>query len=103
MRAFEQKKDAGSEVHKTVEKEKKSISYDDQKKLKGLNNRLSKAESRITDLEKKIAKMDVELAENYEKLMTDTKWFGNYEKMKRDLEETMTEWEQVQEEIENIQ
>ena len=103
MRAFEQKKDAGSEVHKTVEKEKKSISYDDQKKLKGLNNRLSKAENRITDLEKKIAKMDVELAENYEKLMTDTKWFGNYEKMKRDLEETMTEWEQVQEEIENIQ
>lgn len=103
MRAFEQKKDAGSEVHKTVEKEKKSISYDDQKKLKGLNNRLSKAESRITDLEKKIAKMDVELAENYEMLMTDTKWFGNYEKMKRDLEETMTEWERVQEEIENIQ
>lgn len=103
MRAFEQKKDAGGEVQKTVEKEKKSISYDDQKKLKSLNNRLSKAESRITDLEKKIAKMDMELAEDYEKLMTDAKWFGNYEKTKKDLEETMADWEQVQEEIENIQ
>lgn len=102
MRDFEQKKDAGARDQKEVVKEKKSISYDDQKKLKGLNNRLSKAEGRITDLEKKIAKMDVELAENYEKLMTDAKWFGNYEKMKRDLEETMTEWELVQEEIENI-
>lgn len=102
MRDFEQKKDAGARDQKEVVKEKKSISYDDQKKLKGLNNRLSKAEGRITDLEKKIAKMDVELAENYEKLMTDAKWFGSYEKMKRDLEETMTEWELVQEEIENI-
>ena len=102
MRDFEQKKDAGARDQKEVVKEKKSISYDDQKKLKGLNNRLSKAEGRITDLERKIAKMDVELAENYEKLMTDAKWFGNYEKMKRDLEETMTEWELVQEEIENI-
>jgi len=103
MRDFEQKKDANRNVavQETV-KEKKSISYDDQKKLKALNNRLSKAESRITDLEKKIAKLDVELAENYEKLMTDTKWFGNYEKMKKDLEDTMKEWEQVQEEIENI-
>lgn len=103
MRDFEQKKDTNRNlaVQETV-KEKKSISYDDQKKLKALNNRLSKAESRITDLEKKIAKLDVELAENYEKLMTDTKWFGNYEKMKKDLEDTMKEWEQVQEEIENI-
>lgn len=101
MRDFEQKKDAKIAVEeKVVVEEKKALSYEDQKRLKALNNKLSKAESRITDLEKQIAKADTELANNYEKLMNDTKWFSNYEKLKKDLDATMIEWEQVQEEIE---
>ncbi len=100
MRDFEQQKEAVVEKSVTI-KEKKTLSYEDQKKLKTLNNRLSKAESKITELEKKISQSDLELAQNYEKLMNDTKWFSSYEKMKKELEETMIEWEQVQEEIEN--
>ena len=103
MRAFEQKNDAKTAV-KTVEpKAKKSLSYEDQKKLKALNNRLSKAESRITELEKKIKQFDADLAANYEKLMNDAQWFAGYEKTKKDLETTMNEWEEIQEEIDKAQ
>ncbi|HUH25702.1 MAG TPA: ABC-F family ATP-binding cassette domain-containing protein, partial [Flavobacterium sp.] len=101
MREFEQKKDVKTVQKVEVVKEKKTLSYDDQKKIKTLNNRLSKAESKITELEKKIAQFDIELAQNYETLMNDTKWFAVYENSKKDLEQTMVEWEQVQEEIEN--
>ena len=104
MRDFEQKKDANTQTKvEAIVKQQKSLSYDDQKRLKTLNNKLSKAESNITDLEKKIAKADLELAEDYEKLMNDAKWFAAYEKLKKDLDTTMVEWEQVQEEIDSVQ
>lgn len=102
MRDFEQKKESGKPKEKEVEKKQKNYSYEDQKRLKTLNNKLRKAESTITELEKKITKADAELAENYEKLMNDSKWFTAYEKLKTDLEKTMEEWEQTQEEIDNM-
>lgn len=83
------------------EKEKKSLSYEDQKKLKGLQNKLSKAESKISELEKKISKLDKDLEANYEKLMNDSKWFDSYNQMKKDLDQTMLDWEQISEEIES--
>ena len=103
MRAFEQKNDAKTAVKTVESKVKKSLSYEEQKKLKALNNRLSKAESRITELEKKIKQFDADLAANYEKLMNDVKWFAGYEKTKKDLETTMNEWEEIQEEIDKAQ
>ena len=103
MRDFEQKKDANTQKKvEVVVKQRKSLSYDDQKRLKSLKNKLSKAESTITDLEKKIAKADFELAKDYEKFMNDTKWFAAYEKLKKDLDATMIEWEQLQEEIDGL-
>lgn len=102
MRTLEQNYTKGEEVKKdTSVKEKKALSYEEQKKLKGLQNKLSKAESKIAELEKKIAKADMELADNYEQLISDTKWFEAYEKLKKDLDVTMEEWEQISEEIEN--
>lgn len=104
MRTLEQNYTKDVEVKKdTSLKEKKALSYEDQKKLKGLQNKLSKAESKISELEKKIAKADVELADNYEKLISDSKWFEGYEKMKKDLDATMEEWELISEEIESNQ
>lgn len=96
MRTLEQNYTKGEEVKKdTSVKEKKALSYEEQKKLKGLQNKLSKAESKIAELEKKIAKADMELADNYEQLISDTKWFEAYEKLKKDLDVTMEEWEQI--------
>lgn len=103
MRDFEQKKDANIQAkQEVIVKQQKSLSYDDQKRLKTLNNKLSKAESTITDLEKKIAKADLELAKDYEKLMNDAKWFAAYEKLKSDLDKTMEDWEKTQEEIDGL-
>lgn len=79
----------------------KSLSYEEQKQLKALQNKLSKAESTVSELEKKIAKADIELAENYEKLMADTVFFDNYDKLKKQLHDTMEEWERIQEEIDS--
>ncbi|TNJ43696.1 ATP-binding cassette domain-containing protein [Tamlana fucoidanivorans] len=81
-------------------KEKKQTSYEDQKKLKSLNNRLSNVESKINQLEKKIKAIDVELEINYEETTSKPYFFDSYQKLKSDLEDLMAQWETVQMEIE---
>ena len=87
-------------VAKAVVEEKKApVSYEDQKKQKTLQNRLSKIESEIAELEKKVAKDDERLAVNYEKLMADASFFSEYEKKKTKIDALMTEWEEIQEQL----
>jgi len=88
-------------VVKETPKEKKQLSYEDQKKSKSLQNRLSKVESQIKEVEKQIQHDDKLLAGNYEKLMADAAFFTAYENKKKELDNLMTEWENVQEEIDN--
>ena len=54
------------------------------------------------ELEKAIQKDDENLAKNYEKLIEDTNFFTAYEKKKKDLEQLMEDWENVQMEIEDF-
>lgn len=98
MREFE-KVDEVKKVN--VKSEAKVLSYEDQKKVKGLQNKLSKIESQISDLEKKIQKDDEELVKNHDKLIGDKNFFTQYDKKKKDLENLMTDWEKVQEEIDS--
>jgi ATP-binding cassette subfamily F protein 3 len=88
-------------VAKEAPKENKQVSYQDQKKNKSLQNKLSKVESQIKEVEKQIQHDDKLLAGNYEKLMADAAFFTAYENKKKELDALMIEWEQVQEEIEN--
>ena len=85
---------------KAQPKQEKNLSFEEQKQKKSLQNRLSKVESRIQELEKQIAKDDLRLAENYEKLINDTSFFSAYEKNKKELEEMLNEWEAIQMELE---
>lgn len=85
---------------KETPKESKALSYEDQKKNKSLQNKLSKIESQIQQLESDIQKDDKALAENYEKLMQDASFFTAYEKKKKDLEQLLEDWETVQLELE---
>ena len=101
MRAFESEQQGKKPIQKQEAKPENKLSYEQQKALKTLQNKLSKLESKIGDLEKSIAKADKELAQNYEKLMDDTQWFARYEKQKKELDQVMADWEQVQEEIDN--
>ena len=84
-----------------VKEVKAPVSFDDQKKGKALQNKLSKIEGQIQQLEGDIQKDDRALADHPEKLMGDASFFAAYEKKKKDLDGLMAEWENVQEEIEN--
>ncbi|PCH72450.1 MAG: glycosyl transferase family 2 [Flavobacteriaceae bacterium] len=68
---------------------------------KQLKNRLSKVENTIATLEQEIADADVALAENFEKVSSDTTFFETYQKKKDTVEKLMEEWETIQEELEN--
>lgn len=77
-------------------------SYEEQKKLKSLNNKLSKVESQINQLEKEIKEIDVELETNYEATVSDPSFFDQYQQKKDNLQELMTSWEEIQLEIEEF-
>ena len=78
----------------------KNLSYEEQKKNKSLQNRLSKVESQIQQLEIDIQKDDKELASNYDKLIENAAFFTAYEKKKKELDQLLADWETIQMEIE---
>ncbi|WP_026704092.1 ABC-F family ATP-binding cassette domain-containing protein [Flavobacterium soli] len=82
-------------------KENNKASYEDQKKNKSLQNKLSKVESQIKQLEIDIQKDDKALAANYDKHIEDASFFMAYNKKKKDLDRLLEEWEVIQEEIDN--
>lgn len=79
-----------------------ALSYENQKKQKSIQNRLSKIEAEIGSLEKKIVKDDERLSVDYEKLMKDVVFFEDYKKKKNKVEKLMEEWEVLQEELESV-
>jgi ATP-binding cassette subfamily F protein 3 len=99
MREVE-KKDA---VKKEVQAAQPKLSYEDQKKQKSLQNRLSKVESQIKQLEEDIRKDDRELESNYDKHIENASFFTAYNRKKADLEKLMEDWENVQMELDNWQ
>jgi len=97
MREVEKK-----DVVKAAAKESTApVNYQDQKKGKALQNKLSKIEGQIKQLESEITKDDRLLAEHPEKLVGDAAFFAAYESKKKELDTRMEEWELVQEEIDN--
>ncbi|WP_100615182.1 ABC-F family ATP-binding cassette domain-containing protein [Confluentibacter citreus] len=87
-------------VVKEIPKEKKQQSYDEQKKLKSLNNKLSNIEAEISQLEKEIKAIDLSLEINYEEVTSQPHFFDNYQKKKAKLKDSMQKWEEIQLEIE---
>jgi ATP-binding cassette, subfamily F, member 3 len=84
-------------------KEKKQQSYEDQKKLKSLNNKLSNIEAQISQLEKEIKEIDFSLEINYAEVTSKPHFFDNYQKKKVLLQDLMKKWEDIQLEIEAVQ
>ncbi len=87
-------------VKKETPKENPKVSYEDQKKNKTLQNKLSKIESQISQLEKDIQNDDRALASNYDKHIEDASFFMAYNKKKAELDQLLEDWEGVQLEIE---
>ena len=90
------------EVVKSQPKETNKPSYEEQKKVKSLQNKLSNLEAKIHSLEKEIKEIDVDLAANYDEVVSNPTFFDTYQKKKSNLEKLMEEWEMVQEEIDNL-
>ncbi len=90
-------------IKKQVTKTGSKQSYQDQKKLKSLNNKLSKVESQINQLEKEIKEIDVELETNYDVTVSNPNFFDEYQKKKEILQELMQDWENIHLDIEQIE
>jgi len=89
-------------IVKETPKVKKQQSYEGQKKIKSLNNKLSNVESKINQLERDIKAIDLELEINYEEASSKLNFFDEYQNMKTDLQELMSKWEVIQLEIEQF-
>lgn len=70
----------------------KIISYEAQKERKKINNQINKIETRITDLEKEIANMDLQISEN---ISISNDFLKNYELKKQELDSLIEEWEEL--------
>ena len=73
--------------------------YQTHKKLKSLQNKQSKVETQIADLEKEIKAIDLELQINYEATIAQPNFFDIYNKKKEVLAESMLRWEAILEEL----
>ncbi|MEM9363345.1 MAG: ABC-F family ATP-binding cassette domain-containing protein [Bacteroidota bacterium] len=82
--------------------EPKENDYKQQKRLKSLKNKLSSVEKKIAALEKEIAEIDHELLMNYDVTIAKDGFFNSYEGKKKLLEELMSDWETLSEEMEVI-
>ncbi len=101
MREVEKKSPLAPQVG-SKKAESNSLSYDDQKKNKTLQNKLSKVESQIQQLEKDIQADDKALASNYDKHIEDANFFTAYNQKKSELDKLLEEWEIVQGEIDAL-
>ncbi len=73
-----------------------------QKKLKSLKNKLRTVEKDISSLEKEIAVIDQELLINYDETIAQPNFFDSYEIKKKNLDELMSRWEELTQNLEKI-
>ncbi|WP_338731556.1 ABC-F family ATP-binding cassette domain-containing protein [Mangrovimonas cancribranchiae] len=90
------------DVVKEESKQSINLSYEAQKQQKSLKNKLSKVESKITQLEKDIKAIDVELAVNYDETVSKPNFFDSYQAKKNQLEQLMLDWETIQEALDAL-
>jgi len=96
LREVEKKTIIKSSVKLTENKQ----SYESQKKLKSLNNRLSKIETAISSLEQEIKDIDLQLEINYDATISKPNFFDLYQGKKSKLKDLIEQWEKLLETIE---
>ena len=91
---------------KVAEEKPKEDNWDKKqsdKVLKDLQSQVSKQEKKIERLESEIKAIDEKLAnpDTYNEIVNNKDTFSNYEKLKKQLEEEMKKWEQLQAKLAN--
>ncbi|MDO4782882.1 MAG: ABC-F family ATP-binding cassette domain-containing protein [Capnocytophaga felis] len=89
FREIEQNKDIAPEV-KNVEKKEK-LSFEQQKQQKTIQNRINKIENLITDVEKELEQMNLQMGQEVQ----NDDFYKSYELKKKELEKLMLEWEEL--------
>lgn len=90
-------------IEKDLPKDSNKKSYEEQKKLKSLNNKLSNTEAKINQLEKEIKEIDVDLATNYDEVVNQPNFFDKYQQKKDQLAQLMEDWEAITIQIETLE
>ena len=96
LREAEKKTIIKSPIKSTENKQ----SYESQKRLKSLNNRLSKIETAISSLEQEIKEIDLQLEINYDATISKPNFFDLYQDKKSKLKDLIEQWEKLLETIE---
>ncbi|SDL74115.1 ABC-F family ATP-binding cassette domain-containing protein [Kriegella aquimaris] len=99
FRAIEKKKIDTGKKEKPV---KNKVSFEDQKRLKSLKNKLSSVESSIATLEKEIAEIDHQLLMDYDATIAIPGFFDKYQNKKKILEDQMKNWEEITMSLEDM-
>ena len=87
-------------IKSSVKLTENKYSYESQKKLKSLNNRLSKIETAISSLEQEIKDIDLQLEINYDATISKPNFFDLYQGKKSKLKDLIEQWEKLLETIE---
>ncbi len=90
-------------IEKDLPKDSNKKSYEQQKKLKSLNNKLSNTEAKINQLEKEIKEIDVDLVTNYDEVVNQPNFFDKYQQKKDQLAQLMEDWEAITIQIETLE
>ncbi len=88
---------------KKKESKKENISDFERKEQvkakKQIQKKINNIENKIAKLEKELTKLDLEVAENYEKVVAKKDFFDTYKAKKQELKQLETSWEKLVEEL----
>lgn len=84
-------------------KTKDTSSYQTQKQIKTLKNKLSKIEAQITDLELEIKQLDEQLETNHDQAVSDPDFFNTYKSKKETLQQYEEEWEDIALKVDHLE
>src|SRR5690606_6885556 len=79
----------------------RQLSFEEQKELKGLKNKISKIESEIVSLEHDLESLEKELVKRHDELHPESEFFENYNRKKQHLEKKTELWYELTENLQN--
>lgn len=100
FRAIEKKSEVNTKPV-TVKKQNPQLSFEQQKEVKGLKNKISKIESEISTLEQDLESLEKELAKKHAELDSTSEFFENYNRKKIHLEKQTELWYELTEDLQN--
>jgi ATP-binding cassette subfamily F protein 3 len=92
LKELEKKRPKASIEKKSTDTE----SYEKQKQSRAAQQKIKKTEKQIAYLEKEIKEIDFELEINYDKTISEKNFFEGYHQKKKELENLMKIWEELQ-------